>query len=58
MDAGVAEEEERRGLGEEFDVDNGDVADDVGVVVQHGKRGYAFVQEQCEGFRQRSVATG
>jgi hypothetical protein len=29
VDAGIAEEEERRGLGEEFDVDDGDIADDV-----------------------------
>ena len=33
VDAGVLEEGERRGLCEEFDVNDGDVADDVGVVV-------------------------
>ena len=38
MDAGVAEERERRGLGKELDIDGGDVANNIVAVVKDGER--------------------
>jgi hypothetical protein len=43
VDACVAEEWEGGGASEEFDVCDGDVADDVGGVVEHGEGGDTFV---------------
>jgi hypothetical protein len=43
VDACVAEEWEGRGASEEFDVCDGDVADDVGGVVEDREGGDAFV---------------
>jgi hypothetical protein len=38
VDAGVPQQRERRRLGEEFNINNTDVADDVGRIIQNCQR--------------------
>lgn len=56
MNAGVAEEWEGRGFGEQLNIDIGDVSDDVVVMIYHGEGGNSLVQEESECFCQRPVA--
>ena len=56
VDAGGAEEGERRGARQVLDVDGGDVADDVLFVVGDGERRDAFGVEELERGGQRLVA--
>lgn len=55
MDARGIEERESRGVCQKFDIDMGDVANNVLVVVKHGQRSDAFAVHEKQGILERTV---
>ena len=57
VDAGIPEERQGRGLGEEFDIDARYVSNHVVVVIDDWQRRHAFVEQESKSFKERPVAT-